>query len=196
MKKLFCIFAAILPLMLTDNSLSGTKHVNSFSDGIDGMFSGATAHAATAADQWTEEAVVARVREIYQRVKEEFTKDVVRLAILDSLFCAKDYKELYQKVRKIEKGKFFDKLCFIEYRPWDLGLVTPIKVTNIRPKLLTGDMAEVFFDLAETNGTATTTVGWVLYLEDGVWKVHDFLSAPGDYNGMWDRMSNYVEKHR
>lgn len=149
-----------------------------------------------AVDQWTEEAVVARVNEIYNKVNEVFSQQEVDLRILDSLYCTKDYKDMYQQVKQAEEGKSFEELCFIEYQPWDLGLQTPIQVLKIRPKLLTGDMAEVFFDLKEAKGSGKCTAGWSLYLEDGVWKVHSFLSHANDHEGSWEFMHQYVERNK
>ncbi len=149
-----------------------------------------------AVDQWSEEAVAARVNEIYNKVNEVFSQQEVDLRILDSLYCSKDYKDMYQQVKQAEEGKSFEELCFIEYQPWDQGLQTPIQVVNIRPKLLTGDMAEVFFDLKESKGSGECTIGWSLYLEDGAWKVHSFLSHDRDHKGSWEFMRQYVERNQ
>lgn len=151
---------------------------------------------AKSADLWTEEAVSDRVIEIYDKVNSLFSQQTVNLFTLDSLFCSKDYKELYAQVRKAEEEKSFEELCFIEYQPWDLGLVTPIKVSNIRPSLLTGDQAEVYFDLTDANGEFSFTTGFTLYLEDGAWMVHDFIGSPDDPSSIWEHMAEYVENNK
>ncbi len=147
-------------------------------------------------NQWTEEAVVKRVKEIYARVNEEISKPEINFKAIDEEFCSKDYKELFQQVVKAEEGRDFDDLCFIEYQPFDQGLEAPIKVSNIRAELLTGDQAEVTFDLSEEKSAAKCSLGFVLYLEDGKWMVHDILTIPEEHKGVWDYMSKYVETHK
>ena len=144
-------------------------------------------------DVWTETAVEARVKEIYKHLNKELSKNSVDMSVFDKMYCSEDYKDLYKKVLKAEEGKNIEEMCFLEYRPWDFGLVAPIKVSNIRPELLTGDMAEVFFDLKDAEGT-TITAGWTLYLEDGAWKVHNFHTRKDDQGGMWDHMMKYLEE--
>ena len=195
MKKLFLVVVTVLFLTACANK---TNSNNTSTDSLSADSASVTEQAAEkpAVDQCTEEAVIARVQEIYKRVNDEFSKQDVHPFILDSLYCTKDYLDMYQQVQKAEEGKSFEHLCFIEYQPWDQGLVTPIKVLQIRPKLLSGDMAEVFFDLKEANGEGTNTSGWSLYLEDGVWKVHSFLSHANDHEGSWEFMRKYVEQNK
>ncbi|MBQ9679003.1 MAG: membrane lipoprotein lipid attachment site-containing protein [Prevotella sp.] len=195
MKKLFLLLVAGLMLTACGNKTkSGEAQTDSLA--TDSVVTEKPVAEEPAVDQWTTEAVAARVNEIYQKVNELYRQQDVNLFVLDSLYCSKDYLDMYQQVEKAEEGKPFEKLCFIEYQPWDLGLEAPIKVSNIRPELLTEDMAEVYFDLAEVNGAATCTAGWTLYLEDNAWKVHSFLSGPDDHVGSWEYMRGYVEKNK
>jgi hypothetical protein len=147
-------------------------------------------------DQWTEDAVVKRVKEIYARVNGELSKQEISFKALDDEFCSKDYKELFSKAVKAEEGRKFDDLCFIEYQPFDQGLRAPIQVSDIRPKLLTGDQAEVTFNLSEENSEEKYPLGFVLYLEDGKWMVHDFITDIENHTGIWDYMQKYVDTHK
>lgn len=206
MRKYFFLVASVLVVTMSScgngfnireklSALLGNDESAAVTDTTVSVASGEDKAVATK-DLWTEEAVADQVRKIYSRVNEEISKPNINFHKLDSLFCSKDYLDLYGQVVKAEKGKDFDDLCFIEYQPFDQGLSAPIKVTNIRSKLLTGDQAEVFFELEEENSLASCTLGFIMYLEDGAWKVHDFLDTPGDYSGMWDYMQRYLEKQK
>lgn len=194
MNKNFFVMAAVALIMVAcgGKTNDAVQQADSLAvDSVKAVTDSVTAEP-KADDVWTEAAVEARVKEIYKHLNKELSKNTVDMSVFDKMYCSEDYKGLYKKVLKAEEGKSIEEMCFLEYRPWDLGLVAPIKVSNIRPELLTGDMAEVFFDLTDAEGTSITA-GWTLYLEDGAWKVHNFHTRKDDQGGMWDHMTEYLK---
>lgn len=144
---------------------------------------------------WNETALEARVNEIYQNLNGEYAKKGIDFSKFDAQYCTMDYLDLCEQVAKAEKGKKGMDRFFLDYRPWDNRLVMPVKVNNVRPTLLTGNKAEVFFDLTDAQGLVVT-IGWSLRLENGAWKVHNFHNGPNDQGGMRKRMTDYLEKNK
>ena len=96
-------------------------------------------------------------------------------SVVLGMFCSKDFLELqdqlYAKVR--ESQVMFDG---DEGHHWTAEVGSPVTVDSIKSELLTGDQAqaEVWLkDKRDNKGHLEIN----LYLEDGAWKIHDWIDT-------------------
>ena len=122
---------------------------------------------------WTVEAVEAQIRACFVEVNKMASDDGIDITRLDRMFCSKDFlelqDELYKKVR--ENQVMFDG---DDGHHWLAGIASPSTIDSIKAELLTGDQAQAEVWLKDNYGRK----GYLkmnLYLENGAWKVHNWI---------------------
>ena len=143
-------------------------------------------------DMWTDEYITNWVKSVYEKVNEVWSRQEVHQEELDTAFFAKSYLDLKQRVFKAQEGKDFDHLCFVEYMPFSQGLRVPIKVSNIRPLILTGNIAEVTFTISDSDG-ADAHLWWHLDFANGQWRIDDYKNDPEAELTEMERMDAYLQ---
>ncbi len=145
-------------------------------------------------DKWTEEYIAHWVEQVYQKVNKVWSQKEVHQEELDTAFFAKSYLELKEKVLKAQENLVEGNPFFIEYMPFSQGLRVPIKVSNIKPEILTGNIAEVTFDISDNDGEKVS-MWWHLDFADNEWRIDDYKNDPDDHYGMADKMYNYIQEN-
>lgn len=131
----------------------------------------------------------------YDKVNEVWSRQEVHQEELDNAFFAKSYLDLKARVLKAEEGKDFDHLFFIEYMPFSQGLRAPIRLNTVKVNLLTGNIAEINFDISDPDGNEVK-MWWHLTFENGQWRIDDFNNDPEDSETYVDRMENYLQENQ
>ena len=157
-------------------------------------------------EQWTEEAVEQQVRNMFETLNTQFNNDdFINCSALDRMYCTDYYLSLVDRIRDFDVDAEGD-MCFMgdEGYHWTFGLVPPYQVENVNVDLLSGDQAQAQVRLISTGVgkaaddedeyTAGTTM--ILWLEDGVWKVNNWLDPEvyGD-NGYLGMMEDYIREN-
>ena len=126
-------------------------------------------------DLWSIEAVEAQIRVCFDEVNRMSADGGIDINRLDSMFCSKDFLELqsrlYAKVH--ESQVMFDG---DEGHHWVPGIGTPVTIDSIKSELLTGDQAQAQVWLKDKRGNEGH-LEMNLYLEDGAWKVHNWIDT-------------------
>lgn len=124
---------------------------------------------------WSETAVVAQVRDYFSEVNKMAATDGIDVERLDKMFCSNDFLELKSMLgKKVQKGEVMFEGD--EGYHWTAGLAAPITVDSVSTVLTVKDQAraEVWLkDEHENRGYLELA----LYLEDGMWKVHDWIDG-------------------
>lgn len=152
----------------------------------------------SSADLWTEEAVEAQIRKMYDRLNDMDKRGVIRIAALEDLFCSSYYLNLRNAIGKaIENATGDDQMFFGDeegYR-FFVGMSMPMEIENVKVDLLTGNMAQAqvrFKGADEENGFMRLE----LDLENGVWRVKNFdqpeAFGPG---GILKIMEDFAREH-
>ena len=126
-------------------------------------------------DMWTESAVEAQIRACFDEVNKMAAADGIDVDRLDAMYCSNDFLELkHQLEKKVQKGEvMFDG---DEGYHWTAGIDTPLTVDSVKPELLKRDQAQAEVWLKnERDSTAYMELN--LYLEDGSWKIHDWIDT-------------------
>ena len=130
----------------------------------------------SAAELWTEEAVEAQIRKMYDRLNEMGQKGEINITKLEDEFCSSYYLNLRNAIHKAIEGATGDDQMFFgdeEGYRFFAGMSTPMEIENIKADLLTGDMAQAqvrFKGADEENGFMRLE----LDLENGAWRVKNF----------------------
>ena len=150
------------------------------------------------ADLWTEEAVEAQIRKIYDRLNDMDKNGVINIATLEDEFCSSYYLNLRNAIHKAIKDATGDDRMFFgdeEGYRFLAGMTTPLEIESIKADLLTGDMAQAqvrFKGADEENGFMRLE----LDLENGAWRVKNFdqpeAFGPG---GILKIMEDFAREH-
>ena len=153
---------------------------------------------AAPADIWTEEAVEAQIRKMYDRLNEMDKNGAINIVKLEDEFCSSYYLNLRNAIRKaIENATGDDQMFFGDEEGYRFlaGMATPLEIEIIKVDLLTGDMAQAqvrFKGADEENGFMRLE----LDLEDGAWRVKNFdqpeAFGPG---GVLKMMEDFAREH-
>lgn len=124
---------------------------------------------------WTVKAVETQLRACFAEVNRMAEGDGINVGLLDGKYCSKDFLELKGNLeKKVQKGEvMFDG---DEGYHWTLGIGTPMTVDSLKAELLTRDQAQAevwLVDGHENRGYVELT----LYLEDGAWKIHNWIDS-------------------
>ena len=132
------------------------------------------------------------VNRVYKKVNEVWSQKDFNTSVLDSAFFAPSYRELHEKVVKVQEDKSFDDMCFVEYMPFSQGLIVPITITDIKANMLTDNTAEVFYEMRDKEDAVK--MWWHLVYDNGEWRIDDWKNDPTDEESMAERMRKYLEK--
>ena len=125
---------------------------------------------------WTEEAVEAQIRKMYDRLNDMDKNGVINIATLEDEFCSSYYLNLRNTIHKAIKDATGDDQMFFgdeEGYRFLAGMATPLEIESIKTDLLTGNMAQAqvrFKGADEEKGFMRLE----LDLEDGMWRVKNF----------------------
>ena len=171
MKKLLIVLVAALTIAACGNKTKGGEAVDSTR--VDSLMTDSVVLGL--GDLWSIEAVEAQIRVCFDEVNRMSADGGIDINRLDSMFCSKDFLELqsrlYAKVH--ESQVMFDG---DEGHHWTAEIGSPVTVDSIKSELLTGDQAqaEVWLkDKRDNKGHLEIN----LYLEDGAWKIHDWIDT-------------------
>ena len=122
---------------------------------------------------WSVEAVEAQIRVCFEEVNKKAVDYPMDIIGLDKMFCSRDFLELeeilYKKNRENEV-MFEDD----NGHHWLASIASPSQIDSIRTELLTDNQAQAEVWLSDKYGR-NGYLNIVLYLEDGVWKIHDWI---------------------
>ena len=150
------------------------------------------------AELWTEEAVEAQIRKMYDRLNDMDKNGVINIVTLEDEFCSSYYLNLRNAIRKaVEDATGDDQMFFGDEEGYRFlaGMATPLEIETVKVDLLTGDMAQAqvrFKGADEENGFMRLE----LDLENGAWRVKNFdqpeAFGPG---GILKIMEEFVHEH-
>ena len=206
MRKLLIVLVGMLTIAACGNKTNGGASVDSTL--VDSLKTDSVVLGL--GDLWSVEAVEAQIRVCFDEVNRMGEGDGINITRLDSMFCSKDFldlqSQLYAKVR--ESLVMFEG---DEGHHWLPGIGTPMTIESIKAELLTGDQAEAVVWLKDPNGNKGH-LEMNLYLEDGAWKIHNWIDAdvypfgallnwmqhvldghPSDDEGEGTNLNNYAE---
>ncbi len=162
--------------------------------------------AAANSELWSEEVVEKQVREMFSVLNDRYEKDgYTDCSALDIQYCTKYYLSLVSRIREYDIDAVGDmRFMGDEGWHWSFGIVPPYTVENVKVDLLSGDQAQAQVRLVsagvgkaaddEDEYTAGTTM--ILWLEDGQWKINNWLD-PEVYadNGYLGMMEDYIREN-
>ena len=171
MKKLLIAVVGVLTMAACGNKTKGGEAIDStlvYSLMTDSVVLGVT-------DLWTVDAVEAQIRLCFDEVNKMAEADGVYINRLDSMFCSKDFLELQEQLlSKVRESQvMFDG---DEGHHWLPGIGSPVTVDSIKSELLTGDQAQAEVWLKDKRGNKGH-LEMNLYLEDGAWKIHNWVDT-------------------
>ena len=157
-----------------------------------------SAVATATVELWSEEAVEAQIRKMYDRLNEMGRKGEINIAKLEDEFCSGFYLNLRNAISKAIKGATGDDQMFFgdeEGYRFFAGMSTPMEIESIKADLLTGDMAQAqvrFKGADEENGFMRLE----LDLENGAWRVKNF-DQPEAFGsgGILKMMEDFAREH-
>lgn len=142
-------------------------------------------------EMFSEEYLYGWIVRVYEKVNEVWSRQEVHQEELDTAYFSKSYLDLKAKVLKAEEGKDFDHLFFVEYMPFSQGLRVPIRLNTVKVNLLTGNIAEIHFDISDPDGNEAK-MWWHLTFEDGKWCIDDYDNDPDGSGTIVERMEKYL----
>ena len=124
-------------------------------------------------DIWTVEAVDAQIRACFDEVNKKAADYPIDIIGLDKMFCSKEFLELEEQLYKKKKE---NKVMFEDDNGfhWLADIASPSSIDSINVELLAGDQAQAKVWLNDEYGRKGY-LEMILYLEDGAWKVHDWI---------------------
>lgn len=194
MKKVVLPIAivAVIATMVSCGSKTAKGGDNDSTEVVDSAVTTSTA------DLWTEEAVEAQIRKMYDRLNDMDKNGVININTLEDEFCSGSYLNLRNAIHKALKDATGDDRMFFgdeEGYRFLAGMSTPLEIENIKVDLLTGDMAQAqvrFKSADEENGFMRLE----LDLENGAWRVKNFdqpeVFGPG---GILKMMVDFALEH-
>ena len=125
-------------------------------------------------DIWTVEAVDAQIRACFDEVNKKATDYPIDIIGLDRMFCSKDFLELEEQLYKEKKE---NKVMFEDDNGfhWLADIASPSTLDSINVELLAGNQAQAKAWLNDEYGRKGY-LEMILYLEDGAWKIHDWIN--------------------
>ena len=125
-------------------------------------------------DIWTVEAVDAHIRACFDEVNKKATDYPIDIIGLDRMFCSKDFLELEEQLYKEKKE---NKVMFEDDNGfhWLADIASPSTLDSINVELLAGNQAQAKAWLNDEYGRKGY-LEMILYLEDGAWKIHDWIN--------------------
>ena len=128
---------------------------------------------AKAPNRWTEKAVETQIRACFAEVNKMAAGDGIDVGLLDNKYCSKDFLQLKNDLeKKIQKGEVaFDG---DEGYHWTADIGTPFVVDSVKAELMTRDQAQAEVWLKDEHDRRGY-LELALYLEDGTWKIHNWI---------------------
>ncbi len=125
-------------------------------------------------DIWTVEAVDAQIRACFDEVNKKAADYPIDIIGLDKMFCSKEFLELEEQ---LYKKRMENKVMFEDDNGfhWLADIASPSTIDSINVELLTGDQAQAKVWLSDEYGRKGY-LEMILYLEDGAWKIHDWIN--------------------
>jgi hypothetical protein len=191
MKKVLLFISALLMLSACGNKTAqgGDNDSTELADSVVGI---------APAELWTEEAVEARIRKMYDRLNDMDKNGVINIVTLEDEFCSSHYLNLRNAIHKAIKDATGDDRMFFgdeEGYRFLAGMATPLEIESIKAELLTGNMAQAqvrFKGADEENGFMRLE----LDMENDEWRVSNFdqpeAFGPG---GIMKIMYDFANEH-
>ena len=148
MKKLLIVVVGVLTMTACGNKTKGGEAIDSTL--VDSLMTDSVVLGVS--DLWTVDAVEAQIRLCFEEVNRMAEADGIYINRLDSMFCSKDFLELQDQ------------------------LYAKVRDDSIKSELLTGDQAQAEVWLKDKRGNKGH-LEMNLYLEDGAWKIHDWIDT-------------------
>ena len=125
-------------------------------------------------DIWMVEAVDAQIRACFDEVNKKATDYPIDIIGLDRMFCSKDFLELEEQLYKEKKE---NKVMFEDDNGfhWLADIASPSTLDSINVELLADNQAQAKAWLNDEYGRKGY-LEMILYLEDGAWKIHDWIN--------------------
>ncbi len=142
----------------------------------------------------SEDAVFFQVSKIYERLNQMGESEVIDLAQLEQEFCTSYFLNLKQRIARFDENPTGD-MCFMgdEGYHWLVGQSLPLTIESLRTQILsdTEALAQIKFASADEDDPCGMTLK--LQLEDGEWKVSNWLDPEVyDEGGYVAMMENYI----
>jgi len=197
MKKVL-LSIAIVAVVATMVSCGNTRVPRQSGDSLVQGELADSAVASAPAELWTEEAVEAQIRKMYDRLNDMGKNGEINITKLENEFCSSYYLNLRNAIHKAIEGATGDDQMFFgdeEGYRFFAGMATPLEIESLKVDLLTGDMAQAqvrFKGADEENGFMRLE----LDLEKGAWRVKNFdqpeAFGPG---GILKIMEDFAREH-
>ena len=121
----------------------------------------------------SEEAVMAQLRTCYAEVNRMAAAGGIDVGRLDQKYCSADFRMLKSQLeKKVQKGEVMFEGD--EGHHWTAGIGTPLTVDSVSALLVTAEQAQAELWLTDDNGSRGY-LELTLYLEDGAWKIHNWI---------------------
>ena len=190
--KLILTVIAVLMMASCGNKTKGGE-AESDSTQVDSLIV-ADSVASGPADLWTTEAVEAQIRACFAEVNKMAADDGIDITLLDLKYCSEDFLELkeklYKKVRESKGQLMFDG---DDGYHWVPNIGTPMTVDSVKSELRTGDQAQAEVWLKDKRGNKGY-LEMTLYLENGAWKVHNWIDADVyPFGALFNWMQNFYD---
>jgi len=201
MKYVLFFAVAILAVACGNKSKaneSDTDSLNKEVTATDSLATQADGVEAAPDDLWTEDAVKAGVKKMYDMLNLMYREDRINLKMMDENFCTGYYIALAHAIAEYDKNAKGDMRFFGDeegYR-WLTDLSAPLTIEKITAELLTGNMARAQVKFKTNDEDEKGAITLDLWMENGQWRVNNFLEpevfGTEGYIGM---MEKYASEH-
>ena len=191
MRKILLLLSFLLIVCSCGNNVQKTMQENNSTDSV--------VAEKKVSDTDKKEALQGYPALVYAKVNKVLSQQSVNQNELDSAFFAKSYLDLKAEVLKVQDGKPFDELFFVEYMPFSQGLCPPIIISDVKIESFNDNKAEIFFTMNSEGGDESDSVKmwWHLEYANGEWRIDDWDNylEEDDY-GIVKRMREYLQKNK
>lgn len=148
---------------------------------------------AAPADLWTEDAVKADIKKMYDRLNQMAKAGSIDLRQMDEEFCTGYYLQLAHAIAAHDANAKGDTRFYGDeegYR-WMTAAAAPFVITDLKAELLTGNMARAHVKLKTEDDEDAKYMALDLWMEGGRWRVNNFdepeAFGTGGYIGMMEK---------
>ena len=201
MKYVLFFAVAILAVACGNKSKaneSDTDSLNMEVTATDSLATQADGVEAAPDDLWTEDAVKADVRKMYNMLNLMHREKRIDLRMMDENFCTGYYIALAHAIAEYDKNAKGDMRFFGDeegYR-WLTGLSAPLTIEKITAELLTGNMARAQVKFKTNDEDEKGAITLDLWMENGQWRVNNFLEPEVfGTEGYIVMMEKYASEH-
>ena len=145
----------------------------------------------------SEDAVFSQVSKMYERLNQMGESGEIDLGKLEQEFCTKYYLDLKERIAQYDENATGDmRFMGDEGYHWLLGQALPLTIQDLNAQILSDNeaIAQIRFDGGDEDDPCGITIK--LQLEDGEWKVSNWLDPEAyDEGGYVGMLENYISEN-